>query len=250
MHDGPAQQQIAFDAVILHKLKWLGETHLINQLKNQNTMPTIKAKDLSCQRGHFPLFESVSFGLDFGQSLLISGPNGVGKTTLLESITGLRAIQQGNITYKDISLLTSKDQWFDHSFFIGHRTGNKKELTCLENLRSFLTIQGIETTEKQAEDALQQVGLAGYEYQYAGSLSAGQKKRLALARLTIITHPIWILDEPFVNLDVAGCDWLLRILNKHLDNNGILFITAHDNHAIKQRVTQELILEPYKGTTE
>jgi len=211
-------------------------------------MPVIKAKNISCQRGYFPLFEPVSFELKFGQSLLISGPNGIGKTTLLESITGLRKIQQGDITYKDASLLNSKDEWFDQSFFIGHKTGNKKELTCLENLRSFLTIQGLEVSELQAENALQQVGLAGYEYQFAGSLSAGQKKRLALARLTLIKHSIWILDEPFVNLDVAGCDWLLELLIKHLENNGILIITAHDNKTIKEKVTQELILKTFKGS--
>lgn len=213
-------------------------------------MPIIKAKDISCQRGHYLLFEPVSFDLDVGQSLLISGPNGIGKTTLLESITGLRTIQQGDISYKGKSLLTSKDDWFNQSFFIGHKTGNKKELTCLENLRLFLTIQGVDVTEQQAEDALQQVGLAGYEYQFAGSLSAGQKKRLALARLTLINHPIWILDEPFVNLDVSGCNWLMAVLNKHLDNNGILLITAHDNKTIKERVTRELILETVKESAE
>jgi len=213
-------------------------------------MSIIKAKEISCQRGHYLLFEPVSFDLGFGQSLLISGPNGIGKTTLLESISGLRAIQQGDISYKGISLSTNKDKWFDQSFFIGHKTGNKKELTCLENLRSFLTIQGIEITNQQAENALEQVGLAGYEYQFAGNLSAGQKKRLALSRLTLINHSIWILDEPFVNLDIAGCDWLLGVLNKHLDNDGILIITAHDNKTIRERVTQEIILETAKGSFE
>jgi heme exporter protein A len=132
---------------------------------------------------------------------------------------------------------------FDDSFFIGLKTGNKKEINCLENLRSFLQIQGIDVSEKQAEDALDKVGLAGYEYQFAGSLSAGQKKRLALARLTLIKHTVWILDEPFVNLDVAGCDWLLKLLNQHIDNKGILIITAHDNPSIRKKITHELVLE-------
>lgn len=205
-------------------------------------MPIIKATDISCQRGHYLLFEPVSFTMDLGQSLLISGPNGIGKTTMLESIAGLRAIGQGKIHFEGSNLSDNKDKWFDQSFFIGHKTGNKKELNCLENLRSFLQIQGLEVSEQQAEDALEQVGLAGYEYQFAGSLSAGQKKRLALARLTLVDYPVWILDEPFVNLDVAGCEWLLGVLNKHLSNDGILIITAHDNQTIRKTVTQELVL--------
>ena len=206
-------------------------------------MPIIKAADISCQRGNFLLFEAVSFALNFGQSLLISGPNGIGKTTLLESIAGLRALQHGNISYKDKILAKNKDEWFEDSLYIGHKTGNKKELNCLENLRSFLQIQGIEVTNSQAEDALEQVGLAGFEYQMAGSLSAGQKKRLALARLLLVNFPVWILDEPFVNLDVAGCQWLLGVLDNHVKNNGILIITAHDNKAIKEKVSIEIILQ-------
>ncbi len=206
-------------------------------------MTVITAKDISCQRGNFILFNPVSFSLDFGQSLLISGPNGIGKTTILESIAGLRGLQKGSLNFKGHNLLNNKDEWFENSLYIGHKTGNKKELNCLENLRSFLQIQGTEVSEHQAESALEKVGLAGYEYQMAGSLSAGQKKRLALARLLLVKFPIWILDEPFVNLDVAGCDWLLGILDKHLKNNGILIITAHDNKTIKKNVTDELILQ-------
>jgi len=206
-------------------------------------MSIIIATELSCQRGQFDLFRPVTFELNHGQSLLISGPNGIGKTTLLESIAGLRAISQGELVYQNIELSKNKDKWFDDSFFIGHKTGNKKELNCLENLSLFLQIQGIDISQDQAEEALEKVGLGGYEYQFAGSLSAGQKKRLALARLLLIKHPVWILDEPFVNLDVAGCEWLLGVLNNHLDNNGILIITAHDNQSIRERTTQELILE-------
>lgn len=206
-------------------------------------MPIIHAKNISCQRGHFQLFKPVSFELALGQSLLISGINGIGKTTLLESLAGLRAIQQGQFLYMDNDLVKGKDKWFEDSLFIGHKSGNKKELTCLENLVSYLSIQGKDINNEQAEKALEEVGLSGYEYQYAGSLSAGQKKRLALARLTLVTNPVWILDEPFVNLDTAGCDWLLGVLNKHLKAKGVLIITAHDNKAIVQSITQEIILE-------
>ncbi len=94
-------------------------------------MPIITAQDISCQRGNFLLFKPVSFSLDFGQSLLISGPNGIGKTTVLESIAGLRGLQQGKLSFKDQDLSKFKDDWFESSLFFGHKTGNKKELTCL-----------------------------------------------------------------------------------------------------------------------
>jgi heme exporter protein A len=206
-------------------------------------MPIIHANNISCQRGQFQLFKPVSFELALGQSLLISGINGIGKTTLLESLAGIRNIQQGQFLYKDNDLVNSKDKWFEESLFIGHKSGNKKELTCLENICSYLRIQGKDINNKQAEKSLEEVGLAGYEYQFAGSLSAGQKKRLALTRLTLVDNPVWILDEPFVNLDTAGCEWLLGVLNNHLDSKGVLIITAHDNKAIVKSMTQEIILE-------
>jgi heme exporter protein A len=206
-------------------------------------MPIIHANNVSCQRGQFQLFKPVTFELALGQSLLISGINGIGKTTLLESLAGLRNIQHGQFSYKSHELSKGKDNWFEESLFIGHKSGNKKELTCLENICSYLSIQGKSINNKQAETALEEVGLAGYEYQFAGSLSAGQKKRLALARLILVNNPVWILDEPFVNLDTAGCDWLLGVIKKHLNSDGVLIITAHDNKAIAQSITQEITLE-------
>ncbi len=203
----------------------------------------ICATDLCCKRGHFTLFEPVSFALNNGQSLLVSGANGIGKTTLLESMASLRALHQGSLCYKNQDITSNSDQWLDNIFFLGHKTGNKKELSCLENLRTFLQIQGLAISLKQAQKALAEVGLAGYDYQLAGNMSAGQKKRLALARLLLVKFPIWILDEPFVNLDSSGCQWLLELLTKHCQNKGILIITAHDNKTIKQSVTHELMLK-------
>ena len=211
---------------------------------DNNAMSVIKAQDISCQRGNFPLFEPVSFEITTGQSLLLSGPNGIGKTTLLESLAGLRGLQQGELFFNDINLSISKEDWFNHSLFIGHKTGNKKELNCLENLQSYLQVRGVSINEQQAEDALAKVGLAGFEFQMAGSLSAGQKKRLALARLLVTDFQVWILDEPFVNLDVDGCHWLLGVLNEHLQSGGILIITAHDNESIRKTATFEIELKP------
>lgn len=206
-------------------------------------MITIQANDISCHRGYEPLFEPVSFTLDNGQCLLISGPNGIGKTTLLQAIAGLSSAQTGSLLFNHEDIDKNRAQWYQKSIYIGHKTGNKTALNCLENLQLYLQVQGIHVTQRQCEDALEQVGLAGYEYQMAGRLSAGQKKRLALSRLLIIDSPIWILDEPFVNLDTAGCEWLLKVVQNHLNKNGLLIITAHDNHDIYDIASQNLILK-------
>ncbi len=206
-------------------------------------MTTIQANDISCHKGYEPLFEPVSFSLKKGHCLLISGPNGIGKTTLLQSIAGLNTPQEGQFLFEGQDLNENRAHWYQQSMYIGHKSGNKKALNCLENLQLFLQTQGVKVSQQQVEQALEQVGLAGYEYQMAGSLSAGQKKRLALSRLLMVNFPIWILDEPFVNLDVAGCNWLVEILKNHLNHNGLLIITAHDNQDIHAIATHNIILK-------
>lgn len=162
---------------------------------------------------------------------MVAGKNGSGKTTLLEAVAGLGAFCQGGMEFtpdKDIR------SWFQHSHYVGHYLGNKASLTCLENLNFAATMNGVQTDEQHLSDALAQVGLAGYEYHHASDLSAGQKKRLALSRLLVLNKTYWLLDEPFVNLDVSGCDWLFDCIKEHIQNGGAALLTAHDNKRIHQ----------------
>lgn len=163
---------------------------------------------------------------------VISGRNGSGKTTLLEAVAGLGSFCAGRMTFNHPG---NTDDWFGHSHYIGHFLGNKASLTCLENLNFAATMNGIRSNEAQLSDVLDQVGLAGYEYHHASDLSAGQKKRLALSRLLVLNKTYWLLDEPFVNLDVAGCDWLFSCISNHIDNGGAALLTAHDNKRIHQK---------------
>ncbi len=199
-------------------------------------------ENLQCQREGHSLFQAVSFQLGPGDSLLLSGPNGVGKTTLLEAIAGLRPLHQGELRLNDHSILEQSAAWHQGLCYLGHKGGNKKALTCLENLNFTCRIQGRKVSHNALLTALEAVGLAGYEHHLAGNLSAGQKKRLSLARLPLIQAPVWILDEPFVNLDAHGCQWLLEWLDSHLAAGGLLLITAHDNRDMLQRASHHIQL--------
>jgi len=179
-----------------------------------------------------------------GQLAVIAGPNGSGKTTLLEALAGLSLVANGNMHFAD-----SQDAqlWLDNSLYLGHKLGNKANLTCLENLHFAAAIHGIKTTESELEQVLERAGLAGYEYQFASDLSAGQKKRLALSRILLLNKPVWLLDEPFVNLDHAGCDWLYSIISQHLKQQGLVILSAHDQQKIHQLADHHIELQPAEG---
>lgn len=203
----------------------------------------IKAQQLSCHRGQVDLFEPVSFELFNSQSLLISGVNGIGKSTLLESIVGLRSFAKGEIILNDQNILDCQKLWHESILYLGHKSGHKRELTCIENLSSYMGALEKSYPNSKFEEALEKIGLSGYEYQLAGQLSAGQYKRLSLARLLLTEKKIWILDEPFVNLDKQGCSWLLELLKAHLEQAGMLILTAHDQLEVKSFVDSEIELQ-------
>ena len=200
------------------------------------------AEGLTCQREGTPLFQPVSFELNAGESLLLAGPNGIGKTTLLEAVAGLRHYSDGQLHFNNMDLRDHPTPWRQRLCYIGHKDGNKKALTCLENLDFTSRLHGRRASPQAMLDALEAIGLAGYEHHLAGNLSAGQKKRLSLARLPLVKAPVWILDEPFVNLDVAGCHWLMGWIQAHLQDGGLLLVTAHDNRDMQAYATHRLEL--------
>ncbi|KAA3638428.1 MAG: heme ABC exporter ATP-binding protein CcmA [Proteobacteria bacterium] len=193
-----------------------------------------------CQKGGEPLFAPVDLVLQPGEMAVVAGNNGSGKTTLLEAVAGLGSFCQGGIHFAPDN---NRDSWLQHSHYIGHSLGNKASLTCLENLHFAATINGIRTNEQQLSDGLAQVGLHGYEYHYANDLSAGQKKRLSLSRLLLLNKTFWLLDEPFVNLDQTGCDWLFDCISKHISQGGAALLTAHDNKRIHQQADHFIQLQ-------
>jgi heme exporter protein A len=221
--------------------------HLITKITASKTCPydslttaSLQIIDAQCQRAGEVLFAPVSLSMIEGELTVIAGPNGSGKTTLLEALSGLSLLSAGKRLFNDSDEL---NDWLIHSHYLGHKLGNKGNLTCLENLQFVAQLNEILVSEQQISAILERAGLAGYEYQHANDLSAGQKKRLALSRLLLLNKTYWLLDEPFVNLDYAGCDWLYDIIAEHLNSGGSVMLTAHDQKKIHDLANHHITLE-------
>ena len=189
--------------------------------------------NLSCSRGDRRLFESVTFTLAPGQWLHLEGDNGVGKTSLLRILCGLSALEQGEMTWKNQSVAENPDDFRLDLAYLGHQLALKEDLSPLENLRVSAAISGRQLPTAEALSALSQLGLRGREHLPVRVLSQGQKRRAALARLIISKAKLWILDEPFVALDLAAQQVLSGELNAHLNNQGMVLLTSHQAVALQ-----------------
>ncbi len=161
-----------------------------------------------------------------GEAIQIKGTNGSGKTSLLRCLCGLSHRHQGLIRWNDANIDDVKDDFYAHLLYIGHALGLKPKLSIEQNLDFY---QQLRFTQDQAIilQALEQLKIGAYHDELVGNLSAGQKRRVALAR--IISEPVslWVLDEPMVALDVEGQAWLERACNQHLADGGMIILTSH-----------------------
>jgi heme exporter protein A len=189
--------------------------------------------NLSCSRGDRRLFEGVSFTLTAGQWLHLEGDNGVGKTSLLRILCGLSALEQGEMIWQNQSVAQNPDDFRLDLAYLGHQLALKEDLSPLENLRVSAAISGRLLPTAEALAALSQLGLRGREHLPVRVLSQGQKRRAALARLIISKAKLWILDEPFVALDLAAQQVLSDVLNAHLSNQGMVLLTSHQAVALQ-----------------
>ena len=176
------------------------------------------------------LFDDLSFDLYAGELLQLEGPNGAGKTSLLRLLAGLLPFSEGELFWQGQNINTCRDNFYQSMLFIGHLAGIKAELSPLENLHWFAALEGIKD-ETLLDKALSQVGLAGYEDQPCHQLSAGQKRRVALARLTFTQRSVWLLDEPFTALDKTAVASVENLLIKHSQAGGAVILTSH--HALE-----------------
>lgn len=204
------------------------------------TTDLLQIKQAQCQRAGELLFAPVSLQLATGELAVIAGANGSGKTTLLQALAGLSLLSAGERLYRDSTSLAT---WLADSHYLGHKLGNQSNLSCAENLQFVANVNQVAVTDADIEDVLSNAGLAGYDFHPASDLSAGQKKRLALSRLLLLNKTFWLLDEPFVNLDHAGCKWLYQIIENHLNNGGAVMLSAHDNEKILQLAQHHITLE-------
>jgi heme exporter protein A len=200
----------------------------------------LEADNLECVRGDRRLFAGVGFRLEAGELLYLQGKNGAGKTSLLRMLIGLLPPETGEIRWQGKPI--GSDEFRSDLCYLGHLNAIKEELTPLENLLAAARLADEPLSEDDALDALEQVGLAGREDLACRYLSQGQKRRVALARLVKEKRPLWILDEPFVALDVAAVDWLAGIISGHLQRGGLAVMTTHQQVTIPAGAVRELRL--------
>ncbi|ENK0808234.1 cytochrome c biogenesis heme-transporting ATPase CcmA [Vibrio fluvialis] len=189
----------------------------------------LEVKNLTAIRDERVLFEGLSFTIQSGELVQIEGRNGTGKTTLLRIVTGLGDRDDGEIHWNNVNIEADRDSYHQELLFLGHQTGVKRELTALENLRFYQAVHAAGTQEEDLYQALTQVGLAGREDVPVAQLSAGQQRRVALARLWLSRQKLWILDEPLTAIDKQGVKVLEALFLQHAEQGGIVVLTTHQD---------------------
>lgn len=198
----------------------------------------LQAADLLVVRDGRELFRGLGLSVAGGAVLRVEGPNGAGKTTLLRVLAGLDQDFEGHIEWP--AAAEAGRPWREDVLFLGHLPGIKGTLTPAENLDWLVRLRGREARCDVGE-ALARVGLRGYEDVPSAQLSAGQRRRVALARLYLERAPVWILDEPFTAIDRGGVAQLEALLATHADAGGAVLVTTHHELAMSCAV-QSLVL--------
>ncbi len=176
-----------------------------------------------------------------GDCVHVLGPNGSGKTTLLRVIAGLLTPEQGTVEWNGTPTREHRDEWCASFSYLGHSEGLKPELTSRENLAFDAGLRR-RLGPGEIVTALIAVGLAESHDQPAGILSAGQRRRLGVARVLLAATPLWILDEPYTNLDPEGAALVSAVIGRHLDGGGAAIIAAHQPPAIPNHVPRRVEL--------
>lgn len=187
----------------------------------------LEIEQLACQRGDKILFTDLNLTFKSGDFVQIEGHNGIGKTSLLRIIAGLASPLHGKVRWNSEEIFDQRETFHYDLLYLGHQSGIKPELTAWENLKFLQRISHSVQGDEIVWQALEQVGLLGREDLPASQLSAGQQKRIALARLWLSQAPLWILDEPFNAIDKNGVQVLTRHFEQHAAQGGIVILTSH-----------------------
>lgn len=194
-------------------------------------LPTIEtmlsASNLSCTRGERSLFAGVDVTVEPGEWLHVRGANGCGKTSLLRLLAGLSQPAQGEIRWDGKAVSDDPQAFRADLLFLGHHAAVKEELTALENLQFACELDGAQLPRAEAIEALRRFGLQGREDLPVRFLSAGQKRRVLLARLVTRKARLWILDEPFTALDTRAVQLLATLIGEHVGGGGMAVVTSH-----------------------
>ena len=202
----------------------------------------LKVENLTFERNDAVLFQPVDFELNAGEALQLEGVNGSGKTTLFQLLTGIYAPSSGSFSYYGQLFNDCRYEYLSDVLYIGHQSAVKEALTVEENLR---WMSPNNTSSEKMSAALEAVGLSEYSQIFCSNLSAGQKRRVALARLMTTQAKLWFLDEPLTSLDKQGVELIERCMSQHLVQGGAILFSSHQDLA--QVKTRNYRLEPFVG---
>ena len=187
----------------------------------------LAAHGLALERGGNWLFSELGFAIPPGTGLVLRGANGSGKTSLLRILAGLTVPDAGEVRWNGVRWRAGGGAQRAGSLYVGHANALKDELTAAENLAEALAFDGLVIGEVVQYRALEKVGLLSRRQVPARRLSQGQKRRIGLARLSLSTKPVWLLDEPTNALDAGGVAIFSRLVRDHLLNGGVACIATH-----------------------
>jgi len=200
----------------------------------------LEARGLGCSRGSARLFRDITFEAGAGEWVALRGPNGSGKTTLLRCVAGLAHADAGETLWNGASIAREREAFHAALLYAGHLPGIKDDLSAQENLHASLALRGVAPAPAALAAAIDQVGLAARQRIPARKLSAGQRRRIGLARLALDPAPLWLLDEPLTALDDQGQALFERMLAAHLAGGGLAVISTH--HALDPAPAREVRL--------
>jgi heme exporter protein A len=191
------------------------------------SLPTLRAEGLACRRGDQALFSNLSFALAARQLTWLRGHNGRGKTSLLRLLAGMAQPDAGRVTWGDVALPDAPD-FAIRRVYIAHANALKDDLTAFESLQFLAALHGRDSAAAAVSGALSRLGMKRHQSAPVRTLSQGQRRRVALARLALEREPgPWVLDEPFDALDVDGIGVVNYLIEQHLERGGSVVLTSH-----------------------
>jgi heme exporter protein A len=203
----------------------------------------LEAQKLAARRGFSRLFDGLSFRVGAGDALVVTGANGTGKTTLLRMLAGLTAPEAGEIRWQGKRVDTFDPELRAAVAFSGHLPALKDGLTAEENLASLVALEGSPASRDAIVEALDDVALSRQRTLPTRVLSQGQRRRIGLARLSLVARPLWVLDEPLAALDAAGSTLLATLLGRHLANGGLAVVATHAALGLPESRLASLVLD-------
>jgi heme exporter protein A len=191
----------------------------------------LKVEKVHVWRGDRHVLQGLSAEVSPNELLHVSGPNGTGKTTLLRVVSGLLRPEHGSVTWLGQSIVKHRTEYQAALAYAAHEPALKGDLTAVENLRYTVGLKR-RTTREELQAALETTGVAGCANLPARVLSAGQRRRVSLARVLAMRAQLWLLDEPYANLDTAGSDLVSQLLQDHVAAGGLALVVAHRDLAL------------------